>query len=162
MPTITIDEVGEPRPYDSKYGTLVSYLLTFSGNDARGQGEISQKPESPAPAVGEQIEVEISAGRVKDEETGERWPQRLKRVKQPLSLAGTGAAARPMDPARESRIVRQHSQEMALLHVAAMERRVDALGDGAKLAADLDLAKLKAIIDWYQRDAENAKPLGDQ
>ncbi len=156
MPTITIDEVGEPRPYSSAYGPLVAYLLTFSGNDARGQGEISQKPESPAPAVGESIEVEISAGRVKDEETGERWPQRLKRAKQ--VVAGAPNLGRPMDPARESRIVRQHSQEMALLHMAAMERR----SRGEPLAVEPDLGKLKAIIDWYQRDAENAQPLGDQ
>ncbi len=160
MATITIDEVGEPRPYDSSYGPMVAYLLTFSGNDARGQGEISQKPTSPTPQVGESLEVEILPGRVKDEETGERWPQRLKRVKQP---APAGVSGRPMDPARESRIVRQHSQEMALLHVAAMERRAAAKGtDLGSLNTDLDLGKLKSIIDWYQRDAENAKPLGDQ
>ncbi len=49
---------------------------------------------------------------------------------------------------------------MALLHVASMERR--AAERNEVLSGELDVAKLKAIIDFYQRDAENAKPLGDQ
>ncbi len=42
--------------------------------------------------------------------------------------------------------------------MAAMERR--ALP--GSLDVDIDLDKFRAIVDWYQRDAENAKPLGDQ
>lgn len=51
-----------------------------------------------------------------------------------------------MTPDREAKIVRQHSQQMALMYAALHP-------DEAK-----DLTALKAVIDWFDEDAMGAAP----
>ncbi len=164
-PQITITDVGDAREWASKQGgSFVSYMVEFDG-EAKGYAELTKKPESPAPAVGEQMEVEIIPGRVKDEATGERWPSRLKRLSGAPQSPSNGQSAPVATPqqdlfvdGRQAAILRQHSQHMAVLWAACLQK------EGAKIipepGGETAQEKLRKIIDWFDDDVKQAvKPL---
>ncbi len=164
MPNITITDVGDAREWASKQGgSFVSYMVEFDG-EAKGYAELTKKPESPAPVVGEQMEVEIIPGRVKDEATGERWPSRLKRLSGPPQSPSNGpplvSKPTPMDlfvDERQTAILRQHSQHMAILWAATLAKfdRFPAPDSDEPLSE-----WLRKIIDWFDDDVKQAvKPL---
>ncbi len=162
MPNITITDVGDAREWASKQGgSFVSYMVEFDG-EAKGYAELTKKPESPAPAVGEQMEVEIIPGRVKDEATGERWPSRIKRLSAAPQSPSNGPAQplvskpTPMDlfvDARQRAILRQHSQTAAIYWAAVLQKAGE-VPEGPKVEW------LRGIIDWFDDDVKQAvKPL---
>lgn len=77
MPTITITEVTRRDPYTDDFGPKQPYDLTWEEGGEALVGQLSKKPESPAPQVGERLDVTIR------EKGGRRY---LKRVQgQPSS-----------------------------------------------------------------------------
>ncbi len=105
--------------------TFHSYLVELKH---LGQVEMLVKPGNVPSGT---IEGEIIPGKAKNE--GGKWPDRLKRTKQ------AGGFSRSPDETK--RIVRQHSQDMAI-----------------KWGLDLDamplktLDQLKAVINWFDAD----------
>jgi hypothetical protein len=115
-------------------GQMIDYILAL--RDVALPVEIAQKPTSPPPTVGQQIDLDLKPhpkieGRM-----------RGKRVQQVPGGGAQGGGFAPgrMDPERERRIVRQHSQEMAL-HYFALK--------GECPPSDA----LVPLINWFQKDA---------
>lgn len=141
----TIQEVlGEERFSIEGKGDFVAYTVSFDGEQGRGIAQHKRKANSPAPAAGETIDAEIVQKNGKTE---------LKRIWTGAPSNGGGKNFQ-RDPKDTAQIVRQHSQHMAMLHVASMERR-------GKLPDSWDLEALRKVIDWYQADAEKAQPMGN-
>ena len=90
------------------------------------------KQDTAVPAPGTSVQGEIEDS---------QWGKKFKKARSG-GFGGGGFGGGKMDPAREQKIVRQHSQEMALRYVAAKDVP---LNNGIE-----DLTK---IIDWFQKDA---------
>jgi hypothetical protein len=134
MPDFTIREVlGEERFTIEGKGEFVAYNVTFDGEQGSGTAQHKRKASSPAPTVGEVIDGELVQRNGKTE---------LKRVWKDKPPTGGGRS-----PQDTKQIVRRHSQHMAMLHVASMERR-------GNLPENWNLDALKKVIQWYQDDAE--------
>lgn len=137
--------VKELERFSTDKGEFVVFEIGFSGDQGRGTIRHKRKSSSPAPAPGDTIDGEIVQGKDGPE---------LKRIWKQGGGAPNGRSGggfKPRDPKESAQIVRQHSQEMAMLHVASMERR-------GKLPEEWDLPALVKVIDWYQKDAESAVP----
>jgi hypothetical protein len=139
MPTFTVESVvGEPREWEGKYGKNLSYRLSLAGHD--GVVELSQKPETPAPKVGDSIEGELVPS------SGD-FPPKLRRAKPQGGFNGGGGG---MSPEREKRIVRQHSQSMG---IETLKLAVDC-GVDLQVSSVGDLVtKVKRLADSYDGDA---------
>lgn len=137
MPAYTIKTVDGPREWQSKYGPMNSFTLTVDGHD--GPVELSQKQATAPPLVGQSVEGEIVAAH------DPKFPPKLKRAQQ-----GGGGFGGGMSPEREKKIVRQHSQSMA---IETLKLAIDAginleAGDVATL-----VKKVKVLADVYDQDA---------
>ena len=103
MPTFTITDVSpNVRDWNSQQGgPMKEYRVHLAEGDQRHMNvEWSRKATSPAPTEGQQVE-----GTLED-----RGQHGLK-LKVAPSFGG-GGFARPEDPKRAARILRQHSQDM--------------------------------------------------
>src|SRR5437868_4692133 len=89
----------EPEIKGSKF-----YVYEIDFDEHSGPVEMLQKPETPAPKVGDVLEGTIEPGREKED--GTKWPDKFKK-------AQTGGF-KPRSPAETASIVRQHSQAMAI------------------------------------------------
>jgi hypothetical protein len=134
MSAFTITEVLGTDEFSTENGSFVSYTVKFTGEQGAGTAQHTRKSASPAPTVGEVLDAELTTKNGK--------PQ-LKRIWKDKPPSGGGGRS----PQDTKQIVRQHSQHMAMLHVASMERR-------GKLPEDWNLEALKKVIQWYQNDAE--------
>ncbi len=105
--------------------TFHSYLLELK--EHLGQVEMLVRPGNVPSGT---IEGEIIPGKAKNE--GGKWPDRLKRTKQ------AGGFSRSPDETK--RIVRQHSQEMAIRWASI---RTEGVGTREEL---------KGLIDWFDAD----------
>jgi hypothetical protein len=120
--TYTIAEVGDKREWSNDHGAFWAYPLTVE--DSSGQKHLgvewSRKQTSRAPEVGERVVAEIQGG-----PHGEKLKVDLNATKE-LSGGSTSSSGSKSyeakswqpeaqrDPERAARILRQHSQEMAL------------------------------------------------
>jgi hypothetical protein len=139
MATYTVEAVvGEPREWEGKFGKNLSYTLALSGRE--GVVELSQRPETPAPKAGDSIEGELVPSQ------GD-FPPKLKRAKPQNGYGGGGGG---MSPEREKRIVRQHSQSMAIetLKLAV----TGGLDLGCATVSEV-VSKVKQLADVYDKDA---------
>jgi hypothetical protein len=74
MSNYTINSVNGKREFESKYGPLVSYKVTITGDDGyNGDAEMTRKPESPAPTAGETIEGTL-------DKSNPKFPPKLKKI----------------------------------------------------------------------------------
>jgi len=144
MPVYTITDVSQNvRDWNSQQGgPMKEYRVHLSSGDEKHMNvEWSRKATSPAPTEGQQVE-----GTIED-----RGSHGLK-LKVAPSFGG-GGFARPEDPKRAARILRQHSQDMAmraLTHAFAfglVEPPTDPKG-----LFDL----IARTADWFDADAEKA------
>lgn len=131
--------VSEPREWESQYGPMKTFTVKFEGDPLAYQ--LNKKKDSPAPAIGQTLEV---ASVTPDPEG--KWPAKIK-----LAQQNNGARGGGKSPEEQARIMRQHSQEMALRYTAIQSQR-------GKLADDFKVSDLAAIIDWFDADAKAAKP----
>lgn len=119
------------KPVDGK-GTFHIYSVKF--REVERVAEWFSKQEQP-PKQGEQLFGEITNG---------KFGPQFKRAQQQQQ-----GGFRPMDPDRERRIVRQHSQHMALKYCELQ-------GFRSKLPDDFDLSHVWKIADAFDRDVDGS------
>ena len=140
----TVEQIiGEPRDWQTKAGKpMKSYLLKVSGEDRNV--ELSQFPDTDAPTVGQVIDGAL------EESANGNFPPKLRKARQG---GGGFGGPRPEDPERAKRIVRQHSQEMAIRFAAASGALVEIdLRDRETVGAIVN-EQLRPLIDWFEKDA---------
>lgn len=141
MPAYTVLEVDpNVRDWQSQAGgPMKAYRIKL--RDPEGKEiplvEWSRKTNSPAPTVGETVE-----GTLESTSFGTKFKK--------AQTNGFGGG-RPRDPKESARIIRQHSQQMALLY-AGLRAEKELLPD------PFSLADLKKVIDWFDADAKAALP----
>lgn len=136
MPTYTVREIRSARNWPSDEDTKVVYYdFLVDGEDRLVN--VGRKPGNPL-TVGTVLEGTMEAG--------DRGALKFKKAQN-----GFGGGPRPRDPQEGARIIRQHSQEMALLY-AALRAEKELLPD------PFTLADLKKVIDWFEADAKAATP----
>lgn len=134
MPSFVVEHAQRKNDYTDKFGPKVSYTVKLQGQDV--PVELSQKPETAAPVQGQSLEGTI--------EQGTYGP----RFKKTFTQGGPSNGGGGKSPEQQKSIVRQHSQEMAILWAATLEKQ-------GRLPADAKVDTfLKEIIDWFQSDAE--------
>jgi len=146
MPSYTITDVSKNvRDWDSQLGgPMKEYRVHLKGPDGVEilNVEWSRKAASPAPSVGQQVEATLE----------DRGPRGMK-LKVTPNMGGGQFGPRPEDPKRAARILRQHSQDMAmraLTHAFAFGL-VEAPADSAGL-----FSLIAKTADWFDKDAEKA------
>lgn len=113
MSIYTITSVNGRREFESKYGPLVSYKLTITGDDGyEGEAEMTRKPESTAPQQGEQVEGTL-------DKSNPKYPPKLKRAPggSPGGVARSGGGRTSKD---SESIERQVAFKGAVELIAAM------------------------------------------
>jgi hypothetical protein len=144
VPSYTITGVAEQvRDWNSAQGgAMKAYRIDLRGDDGTEEllVEWSRKATSPPPIVGQPVEGQIEQG---------QYGKKFKKAPAGGFLSGP----RPEDPKRAKRIMRQHSQDMAmraLTHAFAF-----GLVDPPKEPKDL-FALIAKTADWFDKDAEAA------
>lgn len=137
--THKIVNVSPPREWNSAQGgPMKSYTIRVENDE--GAYELSKKADSQPPALGQTIDV----AQVIPPKEGTTFPPKLK-----LSYGGGGKGGRT--PEENARIIRQHSQEMALRY-AAIKASV------GELPKDFKPSDLFKLADHFDADAKAAKP----
>lgn len=136
--THTINTVSEPREWQSQYGPMKTYTIKVDGDESAYQ--LNKKANSAPPSIGQSITVES----VTPDPQG-KFPAKIKLAQQ------NGGKGGGRSPEENARIMRQHSQEMALRYAAIKQAQGD-LPEGFKPS---DLFK---IADLFDNDAKAAKP----
>jgi hypothetical protein len=91
MSNYTINSVTGKREFESKFGPLVSYKLTISGDDGyNGEAEMTRKPESAPPEAGQTIEGTL-------DKSNPKFPPKLKKAQGAGGFGGAsgGGSGRP-------------------------------------------------------------------
>jgi hypothetical protein len=138
MTPITVQKATQKgEPVDRGYGPMVTYALTLDANGQTVTADWFTKASTPPPSPGSVLE-----GTIEPSEYGPKFKK---------ARNGFGGGGRPRDPQENARIMRQHSQEMALryAHIRCLQEQ---------LPTDFKLSDLKVIVDWFDADAKAAKP----
>lgn len=139
MPDFTITGVGDEERFSTQNGEFVSYQVEFEGSQGRGTAFHKRKASSPVPSVGEVIDAELVQKNGKTE---------LKRIWKQDGGGSNGFSGK--SPDQQKSIVRQHSEHMAILFMATVQK------EGVSLPGDTASEKLDAlrrIVDWFVEDA---------
>jgi len=149
-----VKHVSGPKEWQGSHGPMLSYKLDLDNNGVlERQVELNRKPESRAPAVGELLALDLeetnygTKAKLDFDRTKELSQPTLQTGSQETSTGSTGGwqPESERDPERAARILRQHSQEMAI-------RAIDLkIRNGGKLEKDLDQA-LTDWADWFDQD----------
>jgi len=143
MPTYTITDVSpNVRDWNSQQGgPMKEYRVHLANGDEKHMNvEWSRKATSPAPTEGQQVDAVLE----------DRGQHGLK-LKVAPSFGG-GGFARPEDPKRAARILRQHSQDMAMQAIVILQQ-----GDSPTAFTGETLRKTILVwADWFDADAEKA------
>lgn len=146
MSNYTITSVNGKREFESKYGPLVSYKLTITGDDGfEGEAEMTRKPESPAPQAGETIEGTL-------DKSNPKFPPKLKRA--PGGGGGGGRA-----PARSSKD--SESIERQVAFKGAVELIVATLDPADTMPEDLVCERMTRYFNHGLSLIQNKQPLAD-
>jgi hypothetical protein len=127
---------------DPPNGPFVSYRVDLKGTDGQTvQGaEWSRKQSSPPPTVGQQVSGTLDL----EAKFGPKF-------KQQAAFQGRGGGGpRPEDPKKAAHIARMHAQGVAVEHARV-------LATIGRLPDDFNLAQLKQIIEWFEKDAKEAR-----
>ena len=115
---------------------MVTYKIVLEGH---GPAELNQKPETPAPQVGQSIFAELQPN------SNPSFPPKVKKVQQ-----GGFGGGRGRSPEETKSIVRQHSQEMALRALTLAH----AMGISLKVNDDDSFfVQVEKVTDWFEKDA---------
>lgn len=136
MATFTVKEILRTRPWPSADEPQTIYYDFLTEEDQR-QINIGRKPNNPL-TVGTKLE-----GTLEKDQRGNG----MKFVRAQMG----GGGGRPRDPRESARIMRQHSQEMALRYAAI--RATQGL-----LPNEFAFDDLRKIINWFDTDAKAATP----
>lgn len=143
MPSFTVEKCEAANTFKNDYGEFQVWKLQIHDGEKSLEADLNTKLGKSGPSIGERIEGELTKG---------QYGYKLKRAAQ--NGGGKGAGWKPRDPKEQAVITRQHSQEMAILWAATLEKQ-------GRLPADAKVDTfLREIIDWFQADAEAAKAAG--
>jgi hypothetical protein len=135
----------EPRIWKGEHGDFAIYTVSFEGEQGKGDGEIKQKASTQAPTVGATLDAEIV-------QKGGRPPE-LKRVwKENAPRGSNGGGFRSRDPKDTAQIVRQHSQHVAILWAATLQKEH---GQLPLREGEETHEWLKRLIDWFDADVRD-------
>lgn len=147
-------------------GTFLSYSVDFEDPVGIIQQSVewSRKPESRPPTAGEEVVGEIQEGRfgpkfkLDFEATKELQGGTRQNASQPSSRPSGGSKGSwqpesERDPERAARILRQHSQEMAIRFMS-MLGKVPQMGKAQEALTEL--------IDWFDQDVHKAGQAASQ
>ena len=143
--TYTVEEVVGSREWEGSYGKNVDYTLALVG--VPEQVRLTQKPETPAPKAGDEIDVTLEDFPQSQIEKFSALATMKKAVKpkQQFGGGGFGGAPRQEDPKRNAGIVRQHSQDMAI--------QIIRLGLEMSIIPEKP-GDMKALLDLVRRTAD--------
>jgi hypothetical protein len=117
MSIYTVEAITGNREFESKYGPLKSYKVKISGDDGfSGEAEITQKPTTAAPTVGQAIEGTL-------DKSNPKFPPKLKKAQ--VQSGGFSGGGKPNKDSKS--IERQVAFKGAVEIVVAM------LGAGQEL-----------------------------
>lgn len=108
----------EPKEWEGQYGPMLTYVMDIEADGQMNSNvEINRKPESRAPAVGEKIAGHIEHGNYADKFKLDF--EATKELGQPSGRGSSGSKKdwtpeSQRDPERSARILRQHSQGIAV------------------------------------------------
>lgn len=123
MPAYTIEQVTGQREWAGKDGgTFVSYKLVLKDV---GPAELTQKPSTPAPTVGQVVEGTLEPPK------NPAFPPKLRKAQQ------GGGGFRGKSPEDQRMIVHQHSQTAAIQFFAAKNPALLTLENVRRLAREL-------------------------
>ena len=111
MTTFTVKETSLPREWEGKYGKMLSYDLTVTGPNGDVECELAQKPETPAPKVGDTLNGDILPGKG-------NFPGKFKKEQQGGMPTKGGRPSR--DPKERESIERQVCLKAAVELTVAM------------------------------------------
>lgn len=146
MAVYTVTAARHRKAVEGQHGPMQVIDLTLSdGSEFPLEAEWFTKATTNVPVPGTTLDGDI---------TDSPYGKKFKRA--PSMGAGGGFGPRPEDPARARRILRQHSQDMALrtIELAVKHTIIDPPAD----AKDL-FGLIAKTAEWFDKDA-NAK--GDQ
>ena len=133
MSVYTVESASVKKTLQLDHGEFTVYTVTLQGH---GDVELKQKASSPAPAQGASL-----TGTIEDTQYGRVFKKEF----QPRP----GGGGYQPDPAKEARIVRQHSQQMAIYWFEILKRHdmltPEQQAKGARYLIDL--------TDFFQADA---------
>lgn len=129
-----IEKVTGSEEWEGQFGPMISYNIVLENV---GDAQLNQKPSTPAPEPGQVIfgDIQPSKG---------GFPPRLKKAQtdfRPAAGPGPAQNGGPSPDEREKRIVRQHSQEMAI-------RFLDAKGTD-----EFGFLEVQKLTDAFEADA---------
>jgi hypothetical protein len=142
MSNYTITSINGKREFESKYGPLVSYKLTITGDDGyQGEAEMTRKPDSPAPQEGEQVEGTL-------DKSNPKFPPKLKRAQ---GAPGGGSPGRPNKDSQ--------SIERQVAFKGAVELIVATLDSSDTMPEDLVCERMTRYFDHGLALIQNKVPL---
>jgi hypothetical protein len=116
-----IKQLGPVSEYDTQNGKMKKYTVQFEGSD--DWVELSQKPTTPAPTVGQELD-----GTIEDTQYG-------KKFKKAYGAGGGFAGGKAQDPATRGSIERQ----------SALKASVEAVSDYYEIVPDPELTLEKYV-----------------
>lgn len=142
MPSYTVTMLEREKPWSGDYGAMIDYTVTLKDSDGKEHAGVvvAQKEKTPPVTVGQTLTGTVEPG---------KWGPKFK--KEQLQGGGGGGGFRPRDPKETAAIQRQHSQEMALRFMGAID--LSAAVEG-KSASEVLEQVLKPLISWFQRDID--------
>ncbi len=155
MSTFTITEVSGQRSWAKDGRDFIAYEVVLSDGTI---AEISRITTSPEPRAGEVLEgYELKHGgklpKLKREQDGSRISEPHKMTVEhgsgPVQAGGRDIMADPVQAA----IIRQHSEHVAILFVASMQKE-DLKLPGETMAEKLE--SLRKVVDWFDDDVRQA------
>jgi hypothetical protein len=166
--TFTVASVApEPREWSAHGSTFLSYKADLQYPDGKlAKGiEWNKKSESQPPVVGEEV-----VGHLEEGKYGEKFKIDYEATKElggggsgsqshetstgsPRASKGNWQPESERDPERAARILRQHSQEMALRYLALSNFKADATNDGNVQRGQEFVARL---ADFFDQDVLQA------
>lgn len=122
MSQYTISEITGKNEWESKFGPMVTYKLIVSGPDHNGPADLSQKPSTAAPTVGQSIEGTL-------DKSNPKFPPKLKKAQQQQG----GGGGRPK--ANEDEI------RKAVAYKGAVDLTVALIATGSDRSPEADIER---------------------
>jgi hypothetical protein len=108
MSIYKIKAVTSKRSFETKYGELMSYKVQITGDDGfEGEAEITQKPATPAPSAGQEIEGTL-------DKSNPKFPPKLKKAQGGMGGRGGGGKSPKDTESIERQVAYKGAVELAI------------------------------------------------
>lgn len=155
MSNYTIEAIKSDREFESKYGPLKSYKVQIKGDDGfDGEAEITQKPTTPAPQVGQQIEGTLDTSNPK-------FPPKLKKAQGGGAPRGGSKSPKDTDSI-ERQVAYKGAVELAVAFGKDAESAKQVLSDMFEVSVALIQGKKGDPVAVAQSVFPGAKEVGPE